>query len=139
MFAKTLHSLLIATILACPAVCGKGVCRGADTCEASPESNDCNTPCKQDSCPNDRSDEPPSQPIGVPCENCQCICFGATVEEAPQVLPLLTMVYPFDLWIVVNPLNSSPLSCPVLAEPSSDDGNIKSGRVICSLHMSFLC
>ena len=148
MFARVLHILLIAMLLICPTVCGQGMCRCALGGDAVSDRDDapetcanrqCGDTCRQNSQP--REPVPaPVQPCQDPCEDCQCICGGATVEEAPQVLLLLTLVQPPDVW-TIDASAEFPSPWPyAFAVPGMDEASgALSGRSIRCRHMSFLC
>lgn len=148
MFARGLHILLIAMLVVCPTVCGQGLCRCAQGGDAVSDrdgapktcaNRQCGDTCRQKSQP--REPVPaPVQPCQEPCEDCQCICGGATVEEAPQVLLLLTLVQPLDVWMIDASVGFPMLLRHAFAVPGLDEApGALSGRSICCRHMSFLC
>lgn len=142
MLTRIMHILLITMILTCPAMCGRGNCECAQTCEASDCCDDCNAPCEQQkSQPVNFPENSSDQPVPLTCDDCQCVCAGALVEDASQLLPVFTIIVPaLDAY---NGDNSIVCTLPIALNahpgPFPVDGCANTGRTICNLHMAFRC
>lgn len=143
MLGKGFSILLMATILACPLVCGQGACpcvEHADQTESPACCEKCDGSCTADESQAEEQNEHPQPPCDGPCDDCQCICGGAIFKDSSHFALLLQFAAEIDAFSCETlPAGLNAVDGRSPADPFPDDRRVSSGRVVCSLHMSFLC
>jgi len=141
MYAHVVSIVMTAAIIACPMWCGNGLCHDGECCaEREPAAQSCPVHKTAHCCcaegPSDSNDDcPPS----VPCESsCQGVCGGAVFEKPCE------LTGGFDPSALLPFTNETAVACQT-AECRTHDGDQflhsggNYGRLLRTLHMSFLC
>ena len=141
MFVRTVSLILVAAVIACPLWCGNGSCH-ADSCCSAEQSTQQACPVHATACcccDNDSSDSNDNCPCEAPCESsCQGICGGAVFEKPCGLNDGMDSSF---LSLLVGKM---PIACR-LAECRIQNGDHfilcggNHGRILRTLHMSFLC
>ena len=138
MFARLLQLHVIAAILVCPVWCESEVCWGADDGCAPSEKCDHSAP----SCPNcadEQSDHNSSPHKHQPCgHRCQCVCAGAIIKQHDNDLTK-HISQPLEAVVVTKVPLAEVLFERNIVTVLPYRGSATPGRIICCLHMSFLC
>ena len=140
MFARTVSTLLIVAIIACPLLCRDGLCQECCSAKQTSQST-CPVHGTASCCSNKTSHECDDQ---RPCDDaphtsaCQGVCGGAVIEKSNE-LPVAG-----DTWFL--PFSGAIASVASLLagrqSPAVDcqfNCSATPGRCIRTLHMSFLC
>jgi hypothetical protein len=142
MIARGLHTLLMATVLSCPFLCGSGLCVCDDeSCDAPV---DCCHHCDASGCneelPLGNDDRFPDDPHHPPCEDCQCLCGGAIRSSDIEHDHLHYGASAVDcLTGSAHTTGRSQFDRTIPGQCASVDGHGNSGRTLRERIMSMLC
>jgi hypothetical protein len=141
MYAQAISIVMTAAIIACPMRCGSGLCHDEECCAAGKlveqtcPAHDSGRCCGGKGLPGDSSDCPPD----APCElSCQGVCGGVIFEKPCELTG--------EIESSVLPLTAdeTPVACQTAERRTrGGDGFLRNGgnhgRLLRTLHMSFLC
>ncbi len=140
MFARCLSLVMILAVIACPLWCGNGRCDAAPCCSSKVvgTSAACCAKHTTKSCSGDSSDDEAPCPVDFPTElSCQGICGGAVLEKPLQLPSVPTLFLTLIDVREVADCGKVESGRGALCDRAVGSGNY--GRVLRTLHMSFLC
>ena len=136
MLARLFALILMPAIIACPMTCAVGVCHGenADSQSQSPSATHCC--CSHCGTPDESNPNEPADPLReLPCQG---VCGGVVFEKPVELNPVVVFDFPSLVAIEI------PVVVRSTYQTADDDrcdiqglGNY--GRMVCALHMAFLC
>jgi hypothetical protein len=145
MSPRIVSLVLIAAIIACPLWCGNGLCHAGQCCadDACPlieqvcPIHDTAQCCCETSSSRENSPRGPRR-----CQNkaCQGVCGGAVFEKPIELPDASTDAFSLPLIVISIPFALQPAEHRLLGVedlPLCHKGN--HGRLLRTLHMSFLC
>lgn len=143
MNPRTVSLVLIAAVVACPMWCGTGSCNAGQCCgeEASESDRVCTTNEAESRCCHHKPDSDDDQqcPTHSSPTSCQGVCGGAVLAKDVEVRG--------DSHVIILPLIDDHAAMPARLvecgrcrnEQHCCHSNANHGRVVRTLHMSFLC
>ena len=139
MFPRIVSLVLIASVIACPLWCSKGLCCGDHQCSVKDQL--CAVPGTLECCTeSSSSDDHDPFPCGCPKQSiCQGICGGAVFEksiELDNVSDSLTQLLPYTAISFALQLTESG-TFDVRDHLQCHRSNY--GRWLCTQHSTFLC
>jgi hypothetical protein len=141
MYAQAISIVMTAAIIACPMWCGSGLCHDEGCCAAGKlveqtiPAHDSARCCGGKGLPGDNSNCPPD----TPCElSCQGVCGGAVLEKPCE------LTGEFESSVLPLVANETPVACQTAQGRTRDRDRFlqhggNHGRLLRTLHMSFLC
>ena len=142
MNSHVMHILMTATLVACPLICRTGKCGASSGCCAihlrCNHAGECPVGCSGSHAPapDEQQDSAPAEHSSHP-SYCQCLCGGALYDSSDSVRLVVKRL----LDVVVNDSATIGLQVELSAIPQRplSFAWVRSGRMVCCLHMSFLC